>query len=180
MQDIINNDVTLTVDMGSFHIWIARYLYSFRARQIMISNGQQTMGVALPWAIGAWLVNPQRKVVSVSGDGGFLQSSMELETAVRLGANVLHIIWVDNAYNMVAIQEEKKYQRLSGVSFGPVDFKAYADAFGAAGFAVESAAELEPTLRAAMDVDGPAVVAIPVDYSDNPLLMGQLHLSQIL
>lgn len=107
MQDIVNNDVTLTVDMGSFHIWIARYLYSFRARQLMISNGQQTMGVALPWAIGARLVNPGRKVVSVSGDGGFLQSSMELETAVRLNANVLHIIWVDNAYNMVAIQEEK-------------------------------------------------------------------------
>ncbi|EOC1300704.1 acetolactate synthase AlsS [Cronobacter dublinensis] len=180
MQDIINSDVTLTVDMGSFHIWIARYLYSFRARQVMISNGQQTMGVALPWAIGAWLVEPGRKVVSVSGDGGFLQSSMELETAVRLKANVLHIIWVDNAYNMVAIQEEKKYQRLSGVNFGPVDFKVYAEAFGAAGFAVESAEALEPTLRAAMDVDGPAVVAIPVDYSDNPLLMGQLHLSQIL
>lgn len=180
MQDIINNDVSLTVDMGSFHIWIARYLYSFRARQIMISNGQQTMGVALPWAIGAWLVDPSRKVVSVSGDGGFLQSSMELETAVRLKANILHIIWVDNAYNMVAIQEEKKYQRLSGVNFGPVDFKTYAEAFGAAGFAVNSAAELEPTLRQAMDVNGPAVVAIPVDYSDNPLLMGQLHLSQLL
>lgn len=180
MQDIINTDVSLTVDMGSFHIWIARYLYSFRARQIMISNGQQTMGVALPWAIGAWLVDPSRKVVSVSGDGGFLQSSMELETAVRLKANVLHIIWVDNAYNMVAMQEEKKYQRVSGVSFGPVDFKVYAEAFGAAGFSVNSAAELEPTLRKAMDVNGPAVVAIPVDYSDNPLLMGQLHLSQIL
>ncbi|WBG93477.1 acetolactate synthase AlsS (plasmid) [Pantoea piersonii] len=180
MQDIINNDVSLTVDMGSFHIWIARYLYSFRARQIMISNGQQTMGVALPWAIGAWLVDPSRKVISVSGDGGFLQSSMELETAVRLKANILHIIWVDNAYNMVAIQEEKKYQRLSGVNFGPVDFKTYAEAFGAAGFAVNSAAELEPTLRQAMDVNGPAVVAVPVDYSDNPLLMGQLHLSQLL
>ncbi|CCK11484.1 Acetolactate synthase, catabolic [Cronobacter sakazakii 680] len=180
MQDIINNDVTLTVDMGSFHIWIARYLYSFRARQVMISNGQQTMGVALPWAIGAWLVDPSRKVVSVSGDGGFLQSSMELETAVRLKANVLHIIWVDNAYNMVAIQEEKKYQRLSGGELRTGDFKVYAEAFGAAGFAVESAEALEPTLRAAMDVDGPAVVAIPVDYSDNPLLMGQLHLSQIL
>lgn len=66
------------------------------------------------------------------------------------------------------------------MEFGPVDFKAYADAFGAKGFAVESADALEPTLRAAMDIDGPAVVAIPVDYSDNPLLMGQLHLSQIL
>ncbi|SUE07207.1 Acetolactate synthase, catabolic [Pantoea agglomerans] len=117
MQDIINSDVSLTVDMGSFHIWIARYLYSFRARQIMISNGQQTMGVALPWAIGAWLVEPQRKVVSVSGDGGFLQSSMELETAVRLKANILHIVWVDNAYNMVAMQEEKKISPRLGRQF---------------------------------------------------------------
>ena len=180
MQDIINSDISLTVDMGSFHIWIARYLYSFRARQIMISNGQQTMGVALPWAIGAWLVDPSRKVVSVSGDGGFLQSSMELETAVRLKANILHIIWVDNAYNMVAMQEDKKYQRISGVNFGPVNFKAYAEAFGATGFAVNCAEELEATLRSALDVSGPAVVAIPVDYSDNPLLMSQLHLSQIL
>ena len=178
MQDIVNSDVTLTVDMGSFHIWIARYLYSFRARQVMISNGQQTMGVALPGP-SARLVNPERKVVSVSGDGGFLQSSMELETAVRLKANVLHLIWVDNGYNMVAIRK-RKYQRLSGVEFGPMDFKAYAESFGAKGFAVESAEALEPTLRAAMDVDGPAVVAIPVDYRDNPLLMGQLHLSQIL
>jgi len=180
MQDIINNDVSLTVDMGSFHIWIARYLYSFRARQIIISNGQQTMGVALPWAIGAWLVDPSRKVVSVSGDGGFMQSSMELETAVRLKANILHIIWVDDEYNMVAMQEQKKYQRVSGVKFGAIDFKAYAQAFGAAGFAVESTDQLEPILKRAMDVEGPAVVAIPVDYSDNPRLMEELHLSQII
>lgn len=180
MQDIINSDVSLTVDMGSFHIWIARYLYSFRARQIMISNGQQTMGVALPWAIGAWLVDPSRKVVSVSGDGGFMQSSMELETAVRLRANILHIIWVDEEYNMVAMQEQKKYQRVSGVKFGAINFKAYAEAFGAAGFAVESAEQLEPILKKAMDVNGPAVVAIPVDYSDNPRLMEELHLSQII
>lgn len=105
---------------------------------------------------------------------------MELETAVRLGANVLHIIWVDEEYNMVAMQEEQKYQRVSGVKFGPVDFKAYAESFGAAGFAVKSAEQLEPTLRKAMDVQGPAVVAVPVDYADNHLLMGQLHLSQIL
>ncbi|KAB8309772.1 acetolactate synthase AlsS [Rouxiella chamberiensis] len=176
MQDIVNSDVTLCVDMGSFHIWIARYLYSFRARQVLISNGQQTMGVALPWAIGAALVDPGRKVVSVSGDGGFMQSSMELETAVRLGVNLLHIIWVDEAYNMVAIQEEKKYQRTSGIQFGPIDFKAYADAFGAKGFAVTSAETLESTLRAAMDVQGPAVVAVPVDYGDNELLMGQLEM----
>lgn len=180
MQDIVNRDVTLCVDMGSFHIWIARYLYSFRSRQILMSNGQQTMGVALPWAIAAALVNPQQKVVSVSGDGGFMQSSMELETAVRLKSNVLHIIWVDNGYNMVEIQEQKKYHRPSGVHFGPIDFKMYAESFGAKGFAVESADELTHKLHLAMDIQGPAVIAIPVDYSDNYRLMEEMNISQLL
>lgn len=180
MQDIVNNDVTLCVDMGSFHIWIARYLYSFRARQILMSNGQQTMGVALPWAIAAALINPQQKVVSVSGDGGFMQSSMELETAVRLKSNLLHIIWVDNGYNMVEIQEQKKYHRSSGVSFGPIDFKMFAESFGAKGFAVESADELTLKLHQAMDTQGPAIIAIPVDYSDNYRLMEELNISQLL
>ncbi|MBN3216622.1 acetolactate synthase AlsS [Pectobacterium polaris] len=180
MQDIVNEDVTLCVDMGSFHIWLARYLYSFRARQILMTNGQQTMGVALPWAIAASLVQPGKKVVSVSGDGGFMQSSMELETAVRLKSNLLHIIWVDNGYNMVEIQQRHKYHRPAGVSFGPIDFKAYAEAFGAKGFAVESADELVSKLRQAMDVDGPAVIAIPVDYSDNHWLMENLNISVLI
>lgn len=180
LQEIVSDDVTLCVDMGSFHIWIARYLYSFRARQLLISNGQQTMGVALPWAIGAALVRPGDKVLSISGDGGFMQSSMELETAVRLKANIVHVIWVDNAYNMVAMQEVKKYQRKSGVEFGPIDFKAYAEACGAVGFAVQSVEELRPTLRKAMEIQGPVVVEIPVDYADNYKLMAQMHLRQMI
>ncbi|MFP1805546.1 acetolactate synthase AlsS [Lonsdalea quercina] len=180
MQDLVNKDVTLCVDMGSFHIWLARYLYSFRARQVLMTNGQQTMGVALPWAIAAALVNPNQKVLSVSGDGGFMQSSMELETAVRLNCNVLHIIWVDNAYNMVEIQEQKKYNRGSCVKFGPIDFKVYAEAFGAKGFAVESSEELIPKLHQAMDVDGPAVIAIPVDYSDNHYLMENVNIAHLI
>ena len=157
--------------MGSFHIWIARYLSCFRARQMLVSNGQQTMGVALPWAIAASLLKPGHKVVSVSGDGGFMQSSMELETAVRLKCNIVHIIWVDNAYNMVEMQEVQKYHRAAGVKFGPIDFKAYAESFGARGYAITQPDQLLPTLRQAMEVEGPAVVAIPVDYSDNPKLM---------
>lgn len=180
LQDIVSDDVTLCVDMGSFHIWIARYLYSFRARQLLISNGQQTMGVALPWAIGAALVRPGDKVLSISGDGGFMQSSMELETAVRLKANIVHVIWVDNAYNMVAMQEVSKYQRKSGVEFGPIDFKAYAEACGAVGFAVQTVEELRPTLCKAMEIQGPVVVAIPVDYADNYKLMAQMNFSQMI
>ncbi|OAT38052.1 acetolactate synthase AlsS [Proteus myxofaciens] len=180
MQDIINNDVTLCIDMGSFHIWLARYLYSFRARQMLISNGQQTMGVALPWGIGASFVRPSDKIISVSGDGGFMQSSMELETAVRLNTNILHIIWVDNAYNMVEMQEEKKYGRPSGVKFGPIDFKMYAESFGAKGFNVECASQLRSVLREAMAVDGPAVLAIPVDYRDNAKLMEHINYNLII
>lgn len=179
LQDLADGDTTLCVDMGSFHIWIARYLYCFRARQLLISNGQQTMGVALPWAIAASLLHPERKIISVSGDGSFMQSSMELETAVRLRCNIVHVIWVDNAYNMVKIQEVQKYQRGSGVEFGAIDFKAYAESFGAKGFAVRSADDLHATLVAAMAVDGPAVVAIPVDYSDNHKLMEQLRMDEV-
>jgi acetolactate synthase-1/2/3 large subunit len=105
---------------------------------------------------------------------------MELETAVRLNCNVLHIIWVDNAYNMVEIQEQKKYNRGSCVKFGPIDFKAYAEAFGAKGFAVESSEELIPKLHQAMDVDGPAVIAIPVDYSDNHYLMENVNIAHLI
>jgi acetolactate synthase-1/2/3 large subunit len=83
LQKILTPDTTLCLDMGSFHLWMARHLYSFRARQILISNGQQTLGIALPWAIAATLVRPAEKVLSISGDGGFLFSAMELETAVR-------------------------------------------------------------------------------------------------
>jgi acetolactate synthase-1/2/3 large subunit len=94
--------------MGSFHLWMARHLYSFRARQILISNGQQTLGVALPWAIAATLVRLAEKVLSISGDRGFLFSAMELETAVRLQSNLVHMIRIDGTYDMVATQERQK------------------------------------------------------------------------
>jgi acetolactate synthase-1/2/3 large subunit len=106
LQQLLTPDMTLCSDMGSFHIWLARHLYSFRARQVLMSNGQQTLGVALPWAIAATLVRPSEKVLSISGDGGFLFSAMELETAVRLQSHLVHMIWIDGTYDMVAVQEE--------------------------------------------------------------------------
>src|SRR6202007_1911909 len=121
LQTLLSSDMTLCLDMGSFHIWLARYLYSFRARQIRITNGQQTLGVGLPWAIAASLVRPREKVISISGDGGFLFSAMELETAVRLKSDLVHLVWIDGFYDMVAEQEILKYNRPSGTDFGPVD-----------------------------------------------------------
>ncbi|MDN7352108.1 acetolactate synthase AlsS [Acetobacter senegalensis] len=174
LEQFVTSDMTLCLDMGTFHIWLARYLLSFRARQVLISNGQQTMGVGLPWGIAASLVNPVEKVISISGDGGFMMSSMELETAVRLKCNLIHMVWIDQAYNMVEMQEKKKYGRGSGVDFGPIDFAKFAEACGAKGITVNSADGVGKALRDAMDVQGPVVIAVPVDYSHNHLLMQPL------
>jgi len=174
LQEILTPDTTLCSDIGSFHIWLARHLYSFRARQVLISNGQQTLGVALPWAIAATLVRPGEKVLSISGDGGFLFSSMELETAVRLHSPLVHMIWIDGRYDMVAIQEELKYGRASGCDFGPVDVIKYAEAFGARGFMIESADQIAPILKKAFDTAGPALVGVHVDYRDNHKLFEQV------
>ena len=175
LQTLLTPDSTLCLDMGSFHLWMARHLYSFRARQVLISNGQQTLGVALPWAIAATLVRPAEKVLSISGDGGFLFSAMELETAVRLKSNLVHMIWIDGTYNMVAVQEEKKYGRPSGTNFGPLDPVKYAEAFGARGFMIQSADQIKSVLKQAFDTPGPVLVGVHVDYRDNHKLFEEVN-----
>jgi acetolactate synthase-1/2/3 large subunit len=174
LQSVIANDVTLCLDVGSSYIWLARYLHVFQPRQMMISNGQQTLGVALPWAIAACLTRPDGKVVSVSGDGGFHFSSMELETAVRLGCNLVHVIWRDGHYDMVRFQEEMKYGRRSGTDFGPIDTVRFAESMGAKGFAIERAEDFLPVLRKAMTMSGPVLIDVPVDYSHNRALGAQV------
>lgn len=175
LQKLLDPDVTLCLDMGSFHLWFARHLYSFRARQVLISNGQQTLGVALPWAIAATLVRPTEKVISISGDGGFLFSSMELETAVRLKSNLVHMILIDGTYDMVAVQEIAKYGRPSGIAFGPVDPVKYAEAFGAVGLMIRTADEIAPVMKKALNTPGPVIVGVHVDYRDNHKLFEMVH-----
>jgi acetolactate synthase-1/2/3 large subunit len=175
LQKWLTQDVTLCVDMGSFHLWIAHFLFSFRARQILISNGQQTLGVALPWGIASCLVRPHEKTLSISGDGGFLFSGMELETAVRLKLNLVHMIWIDGTYDMVAVQERAKYKRSSGVEFGPVDVVKYAEAFGATGLFINSPDEIGQQLRKAFEMPGPVLIGMNVDYRDNHLLFEKVH-----
>jgi len=175
LQSFVNEDTTVCLDMGSFHIWLARHLYSFRPRQVLMTNGQQTLGVGLPWGIAASLVRPQEKVISISGDGGFLFSAMELETAVRLKCNLVHLVWIDGHYDMVRFQEVAKYGRSSGVDFGPVNFVTLAESFGASGLNINHPDEIAPTLKKALALDGPVVVAIPVDYRDNHRLMEVLR-----
>jgi acetolactate synthase-1/2/3 large subunit len=175
LQELLTDDMTLCLDMGSFHIWLARHLYSFRPRQILMTNGQQTLGVGLPWAIAACLVRPGEKVISISGDGGFLFSAMELETAVRLKCNLVHLVWLDGSYNMVRFQEVAKYERASGVDFGPVDIVGFAEAFGAKGLKIETPYQVSATIKEALEMTGPVIIGIPVDYRNNHQLMEILH-----
>ncbi|HID1566014.1 TPA: acetolactate synthase AlsS [Staphylococcus aureus] len=167
MQKVLTDDTTVTVDVGSHYIWMARNFRSYNPRHLLFSNGMQTLGVALPWAISAALVRPNTQVVSVAGDGGFLFSSQDLETAVRKNLNIIQLIWNDGKYNMVEFQEEMKYKRSSGVDFGPVDFVKYAESFGAKGLRVTNQEELEAAIKEGYETDGPVLIDIPVNYKDN-------------
>ena len=133
-----------------------------------------------PWAIAATIVRPHEKVLSISGDGGFLFSANELETAVRLNSHLVHMIWIDGHYDMVGTQERLKYGRTSGVDFGPVNYAKYAEAFGATAFQIDSPDQIAPTLKKAFDTPGPVLVGVHVDYRDNARLFEDVHEGSIL
>ncbi len=161
-------------DVGAHKIWVARLYQAYEPNTVIISNGFAAMGISLPGAIAAKLVHPSRKVVALCGDGGFLMNSQELETAKRIGANIVVVIWRDDGYGLIDWKQRNEYGRPFGVEFDNPDFVAYAESFGIAGFRVGSAGELAPVLGRALAVDGPAVVEIPIDYRENLRLTERL------
>jgi acetolactate synthase I/II/III large subunit len=175
LREQFGDDATIACDIGSVYIHMARHFRVYEPRRLLFSNGQQTLGVALPWAMAACLVRPGTPVVSVSGDGGFLFSAQELETATRLGLTFTHIIFRDNTYDMVGFQEVLKYGRTSGVQLGDYDIVSYAAAFGAHGYRVKSLDEFTATLRQALAEEGPSLIDVPVNYSRNVDLAAHLH-----
>ncbi len=154
-------------DVGAHKVWVARLYQAYEPNTVIISNGFASMGIGLPGAIAAKLVHPDRKVVALTGDGGFLMNSQELETAKRIGANVVVVIWRDNGYGLIDWKQRNEFGRPFAVEFGNPDFVAYAESFGIAGFRPESADDLYPTLMRALETDGPAVVEVPIDYREN-------------
>ena len=172
---VTSADTTLCLDVGSHYIWMNRYAQAEHARQVLVSNGQQTLGVALPWAIAAGMVRPGSPVISVSGDGGFLFTATELETAVRMGSRFVHVIWNSHSYNMVEFQEQAHYGKVSGIQLGDYDVVKFAEAFGAKGYTIKHADELGPVLREALTQPVPALINVPVDYSENIRLMQNVH-----
>ena len=175
IRDLIDDDATIACDIGSHYIYMARHFRVYQPRRLLFSDGQQTLGVALPWAMAAAMVRPGTQVVSVSGDGGFLFSAQELETATRLGLSFTHVIMRDNTYNMVAFQEQLKYGRTSGVQLGDYDIVHYAAAFGAKGIRVSGLTEFEGAFKQSLNEPGVTIIDVHVDYTRNTELFAELH-----
>jgi acetolactate synthase-1/2/3 large subunit len=167
-EDIVVSDV------GAHKIWVARLYQAYEPNTVIISNGFAAMGIALPGAIAAKLVHPERKVVALCGDGGFLMNSQELETAKRIGAAITVVVWRDGGYGLIDWKQRNAFGRSFAVEFGNPDLVAYAESFGIPGFRPETADALYPTLQRALEIDGPAVVDVPIDYAENVRLTEHL------
>jgi acetolactate synthase-1/2/3 large subunit len=167
-EDIVVSDV------GAHKIWVARLYQAYEPNTVIISNGFASMGIALPGAIAAKLVHPERRVVALCGDGGFLMNSQELETAKRIGAGITVVVWRDDGYGLIDWKQRNAFGRPFGVEFGNPDLVAYAASFGIPGFRPESADALYPMLRKALEIDGPSIVDVPIDYAENVRLTEHL------
>lgn len=168
LKEVLTDDNTVVTDVGSHQYWMSEHFDSFRPRYFLSSMGFQTMGVSLPFAIASALVRPNHKTVSVSGDGSFLMCLMELATAVKLQLPIVHLVWKDHSFNLVEIQEIKKYSRSSSAVFeSNIDFAKFSESFGATGITVKNSDELLPALNKAMGCSGPVLIDITIDYSDN-------------
>ncbi|MFF4653063.1 acetolactate synthase large subunit [Streptomyces sp. NPDC001380] len=171
------HDIVLA-DTGAGKMWMSRLYPTYEPDTCLVSNGLSTMGFALPGALAAKLARPDRRVLAMMGDGSFLMNSQELETAVRERVPLTVLVLVDEEYGLITWKMELELGRHSHTRFTNPDLAAYAESFGAHGYAVEAADQLLPVLRRALDDDAVSVIACPVDYSENLRLtdrLGSLH-----
>jgi acetolactate synthase-1/2/3 large subunit len=174
VREAMGRDDIVLCDTGAAKMWMARLYPTFRPNTCLISNGLATMAFSLPGAVAAKIVHPERKVLAAIGDGAFLMSVGELETAVREGTYVVVLVWVDGGYGLIGWKQDIGFGRRAAVSFGNPDFVTLAESFGAKGYAVGHASELLPTLRKALGDDAVSVIACPVDYAENARLVERL------
>ena len=161
-------DDIVVSDVGAHKIWVARLYQAYEPNTVIISNGFASMGIALPGAIAAALVHPDRHVVALCGDGGLLMNVQELETAVRLGVRVTVVVWRDDGYGLIDWKQRNEFGRPFGVEFGNPDFVALAAVVrDGRRSARRRRPTCAPTLARALDVDGPSLVEVPIDYREN-------------
>jgi acetolactate synthase-1/2/3 large subunit len=168
------NDI-LVSDVGAHKMWVGRLFPSLEPNTCIISNGFASMGIALPGAIGAKLLYPDRRVLALNGDGGFLMNSQEMETAVRAQANIVVLVWRDETFGLIKWKQMSQFGRPSHIDFGNPDFVQYARSFGWAAERVDAASELVPALEAAFEAGRPALVDVPVDATENLKLTERLE-----
>ena len=167
------DDIAIS-DVGAHKMWMARMYRAERPNTCIISNGFAAMGIAVPGAIAAKLAHPERKVVAVTGDAGFMMNSQEIETALRMKTAFVVLIWNDSEYGLITWHQLRHFGRPSHIAFKNPDFVKYAESFGAKGYRVERAEDLLPTLRRAIADDTVVIIDCPVDYAENMLLTGKL------
>jgi acetolactate synthase-1/2/3 large subunit len=176
VRQVIPPDGIVALDNGMYKIWFARNYRTTVANTLLLDNALATMGAGLPSAIAASLIHPDRRVLAVCGDGGFMMNSQELETAVRLKLNLVVLVLEDRAYGMIRWKQEVDGFSDFGLDFGNPDFVAYAKSYGAKGSRVGKASELSTMLEAAFREGGVHLVVAPVDYSENMrVLVNELH-----
>lgn len=154
-------------DVGAHKMWMARHYHSDCPNTCIISNGFAAMGIAIPGAIAAKLVHPDKRVVAVTGDGGFMMNCQELETALRVGTPFVTLIFNDGGYGLIEWKQFNHFGTSSFIKFGNPDFVKFAESMGLKGYRVESAQDLIPILEEAFRQDVPAVIDVPVDYGEN-------------
>lgn len=166
-------DVVIS-DVGAHKMWMARMFQAERPNTCIISNGFASMGIALPGAIAAKLVYPERNILAVSGDGGFMMNNQEVETAVRLGLNITILMFNDNKLGLIEWHQLREYGRKSNIDVGNPDFIKFAESFGANGYKVDKTSDLASTLKTALNDGGVSLIDCPVDYSENMKLTERL------
>lgn len=167
------NDILLS-DVGAHKMWIARYYHCNEPNTCLISNGFCSMGFAFPGSIAAALCYPDRRVISINGDGGFLMNVQEMETAKRLNLNLIAMVWQDGGYGLIKWKQDNEFKRHTELDFGNPDWCKLAESFGWTGIWVEKSTDLKEAMKKAYATEGPVLVALPIDYRENPKLTERL------
>jgi acetolactate synthase-1/2/3 large subunit len=167
------DDGIIALDNGVYKIWFARNYAAKYPNTVLLDNALATMGAGLPSAMAAKMVFPDRKVMAICGDGGFMMNSQELETAVRLKLDLIILILNDSAYGMIRWKQANLEFSDFGLEFANPCFKKYAESYGAKGYRVESASELLPLIKQCHQEPGVHLIDIPVDYSENDQILNR-------
>ena len=174
LREVLGADDIAISDVGAHKMWMSRMYRAERPNTCIISNGFASMGIAVPGAIAAKLAYPDRKVVAVTGDAGFMMNSQEIETAMRMKTAFVVLIWSDSEYGLITWHQLRHFGRPSHIDFKNPDFVKYAESFGAKGYRIGKCADLVPTLKAALAEDTVSIIDCPVDYSENMKLTQRL------